>query len=118
MNLVYKAKPVDPRKPVIRGRASICEVTLQIKVLWRNQLDELIRYLTDEGHSFEWEVKHGDSVRPDEFFLTINGVHWAYNVTAISKILEGCDYQDNLDEQQSEERPSRDTATAPSDTPA
>jgi hypothetical protein len=91
-----RSEPADKRKPVIRGRASICECSIQVKVLWRSQLDELIPYLTSEGYSFHWEVINGDSVRPEEFTLTIGPICWAYNATAILQRLEACDYQEDL----------------------
>lgn len=93
--MYQRSEPADKRKPVIRGRASICECSIQVKVLWRSQLDGLIPYLTSEGYSFHWEVVGGDSMRPEEFNLTIGPICWAHNATAILQRLETCDYQED-----------------------
>jgi hypothetical protein len=95
---INPTKPNNPKQPVIRGRASIAEVEITIKVLWKNQLNKLIEYLVSEGYSFEWNVVARDSIRLDEFYLNIRNVHWAHNATAICKILEECDYQDDCTE--------------------
>lgn len=95
-------EPNDLDKPVIRGRASIVECELTIKVLWRNQLQKLITYLIENDYEFQWEKRSGDSITHDEYYLTVGRIHWAKNLTRICKELEKCDYQE-IDDNKEEE---------------
>ena len=89
---------INPKKPVINGSASIIEACIQVKVLWREQLQPAITWLIERDFTFEWEVLRNGRT---EYVLTVNPMHWAHNVAEFSAILEQCDY--NADEEVEEE---------------
>lgn len=86
-------EPENPKKPIIRNRASIIHTELGFTVLWRNQLNPLIDFLVANDYSFEWLIERGDSKIPDSFTLYIHDVPWSDNVIEIMKIAKECDYQ-------------------------
>lgn len=87
-------KPFNRRKPVIGRRASVCNMSLSIKVLWKSQLDRLIVWLTKNDYEFSWTIERDDSIIQTTYVLTIIGIHWAKNLRHIQRVLERCDYQD------------------------
>lgn len=87
---------VDPVKPVIRNRASIITTYLEVKVYWKQQLNAALAWLIENDYEFEWEVKRGDSCTLDEYTLIVPSISWANNLAAFAKVLETCDYDHGI----------------------
>lgn len=88
--------PDQTYKPTVRGRASICEWTLEFKFLTREQCLKFINlYLKDfdHAHNIKYDYIIGDSVTIGEHWVTIEDVSWANNLTRVGKLLEKCDYR-------------------------
>lgn len=85
-------KEIDPKRPVVRGRASVIHTDLTVTVYWKEQLKPAMDWCIEHDVEFEWEIRKGDSLVPDEFDLTIYNVCWANNLTDLAKVLETCDY--------------------------
>jgi hypothetical protein len=80
------------KAPMARGKCSVIHTTVEVKVLWKHQLDRAIEWLTERELEFSWEIQKGDSTVHDVFTLVVHDIPWADNLTEFSKILEQCDY--------------------------
>lgn len=83
-------------QPVVRGRASICNWNLEFRFLTREQCIKFINlYLNefDYADNIQYKMICGDSLTANQYWVTIEESAWANNLTAVGKLLEKCDYQ-------------------------
>lgn len=80
------------KKPVVNGRASICEWSLRAEFKTKEQAKTAIKKILDLDIDFPVEYeKHMDSTH-DIHCVLINGMSWAGNLITVAKILEEVDY--------------------------
>lgn len=91
---------IDPKRPVVRGRASIITSYLEVRVYWKEQLTSALAWLIEHDYEFNWEVKKGDSCTLDEFILVIPEMSWANNLLAFARVLCESDYDGGVEEEQ------------------
>lgn len=86
--------------PTVRGRASICQWTLEFRFYDKAQCSKFIElYMNLEctgSDNIKYEVFRGDSLTLDEHWVTIEDGTWANNLTRIAQMLEKVDYNNEL----------------------
>lgn len=90
-------KEVNPISPVINNHASIMAWELKITVLWKNQFDNLFKWLVDNNMDFTYSRNFDD----ETYTLEIHIYQWAQNLLNLAKELAKYDYHilgDNEDE--------------------
>ena len=83
-------------KPVVNGKASICNWDLRIRFHTKEQVKKAIQFLLEMEINFDFSVSYlmGDSVTPDTFIIDIDGMSWANNLQHVAEILKDVDYND------------------------
>lgn len=93
-------KLMNDNKPVVGGRASICNWDLQFSFRTREQCKKFIDRLFElDMHmvpEFDYTEDHNDGTNSQMFHVSIHSMPWAHNLVTIAKILEEVDYQDAI----------------------
>lgn len=88
-------KPHFPQgQPTVRNRASVAHSQLSVTFLSKEQLDAFVAALLkyESYPSFTVETNVGDSVKPNEYNVTLHDIAWGHNLVAIAKLVEKFDY--------------------------
>ena len=93
------SKQREEYKPVVNGRASICEWELSFRFLTKEQCNRfIIEYLKEEiPVNFAYEEIAGDGKTPTQFVVSIEASSWANNLSRVAEILESVDYYMRVD---------------------
>lgn len=78
-------------KPVVNGKASICEWELELSFRDRSQVNEFIKLLLDEDVSYNFCVEKELDEISVFYVITVVG-HWANNLVHVAKLAEKVDY--------------------------
>lgn len=84
-------------RPIVGGRASICQWELEFYFLDKDQVRKFIKLLMKEevDYNFEYE-KTLDETR-ERHYVTVRG-HWANNLVRVAKLAEKVDYTLDLED--------------------
>jgi hypothetical protein len=78
--------------PVVEGKPSIANWTIQIRFYTREQCYKLIELLSKEPVVYPFNFDCIFNGEFEEYWLTINDMQWATNLTKLGQLLEQCDY--------------------------
>ena len=79
------------------GKPSIMETDISISTYRADQLMPAIDWCIMRQFSFRVDCQPGDSIRPDVFILTLEGVPWIANVTELAALMEKYDYNADVE---------------------
>ena len=89
---------IDPKKPVVKGRASILTHDINIKCLYAPQLQKVIDWCQKKEVSFFYDVKtyYDDAAKREytRYSVTIEDLPWAINLLELADVLLESDYYD------------------------
>lgn len=78
-------------KPVVNGKASLCQWELTFSFLDKLQVNKFIELLLEDEIDFDFQYDHEFCDNVHTHTVTVTG-SWANNLTRISKMLEKVDY--------------------------
>mgnify|MGYP000268286443 CR=1 FL=1 len=84
-------------KPVVNGKASICQWELELLFRSRKQVNDLINLLTKEDVDFEFCLEKELDETSELYILTVVG-RWANNLVTVSRLVEQVDYSLDLED--------------------
>lgn len=94
-------KSNEDYKPVVGGRASICQWELQFYFITKEQTEKFIHKLLEWNMPIDFNYRVEDVVLQDDAFgrknerryvVELNSMCWAKNLTEIGAMLEEVDY--------------------------
>lgn len=80
-------------KPVVNGRASICDWELVFSFRDKAQINNFVQLLMQDEIDFAFEYEKELDETSELHYITVRG-HWSNNLTRIAKMLEEVDYKD------------------------
>lgn len=86
-------------EPVVNGRAAIIYSDISLTSIKKGQYDELIKYLIEHDHVFEYSFDLEGEFNTHQYHLHIKDICWATNAKEMFEILEKCDYNDGGESQ-------------------
>ena len=81
-------------QPNVGSRASVINARLELSVLSKEQLQEIVKaiMLVQDYPDFSVETVGGDSLTNTTYTITINEISWATNLLAIVNVIKEFDY--------------------------
>lgn len=79
-------------KPTINGRASICHWTLSVSFKTKEQTVKALKKILKEDIDFPVSYRTEMTSDGYQYFLDIDDMSWAANLSTVAKILEKVDY--------------------------
>lgn len=81
-------------QPNVGSRASVINARLELSVLSKEQLQEIVKaiMLVQDYPDFSVETVVGDSLTNTTYMITINEISWATNLLAIVNVIKEFDY--------------------------
>jgi hypothetical protein len=83
----------QPYKPVVNGRASICNWEIEFSFLERKQIQKFIELLTNEDVVFDFSFYTLLDETHTKYCILVSG-SWAYNMKLMAELAEQVDYND------------------------
>lgn len=84
-------------KPVVNGRASICEWELELRFRDKGQIRRFLELLMEDEVSFNFEYEKTLDETSEQHYITIKG-HWANNLVRVSRFASQVDYSLDLED--------------------
>lgn len=80
--------------PTVESRASIINSRLELTVLSKDQLHEIVKAImaVQDYPNFSVETVAGDSLTKTTYMITINEISWASNLLALVNVIKEFDY--------------------------
>lgn len=83
-------------KPIVNGRASICQWELEFYFRDKNQIRKFVELLFKDEVDFDFEYEKRLDATSELLYITVRGC-WANNLTRVAKMAESVDYQDSFE---------------------
>lgn len=82
------------RKPTVNNRASIAQWSIEISFLTKWQISHVIQKMLEDDipWHFEYWQQYDSEEKMEKFYLAIDGMSWATNLSRLAKWLEEIDY--------------------------
>jgi len=83
-------------KPIVNGKASICQWELEFHFLDKNQIRKFVELLFKDEVDFDFEYDKRLDATSELLYITVRG-RWANNLIRVAKMAESVDYQDSFE---------------------
>ena len=87
----------ETNKPVVNGRASICQWELSFYFRDKGQIRRFVELLMQDDVSFDFEYEKTLDETDERHYITVKGC-WANNLVKVSRLVEQVDYSLSLEE--------------------